>query len=198
MDSSAGGDDERFTRIFVAFRSPLSSYVRRRAGGDRAEDIVAETFLAAWRNLEKLPDRPLPWLYRAASFEIGHLRRTLGQNERLEYSRLLPAPDPSDDVVNADRWARAFHQLSPAEREVLRLVAWEQLSPRDGSFVLGCSISAFKVRLHRARKRLTQLLREEDLERQLADGSALAATAIQIEPVSAAELVRASSEEECP
>jgi Sigma-70, region 4 len=48
----------------------------------------------------------------------------------------------------------AWASLSNADREILRLVAWEGLGPTDGAAVLGCSVSSYKVRLHRARRRL--------------------------------------------
>jgi len=45
-----------------------------------------------------------------------------------------------------------------ADREVLLLVGWEQLSLRDAAAAFGCSETTFRVRLHRARKRLRRLL----------------------------------------
>jgi DNA-directed RNA polymerase specialized sigma24 family protein len=55
----------QFTELFTANYGPVLAYVQRRVGADLAQDVVAETFLAAWRNVHELPPDPLPWLYRA-------------------------------------------------------------------------------------------------------------------------------------
>jgi RNA polymerase sigma-70 factor (ECF subfamily) len=156
-------DETRFMDVFQACHQPVLAYVRRRVADDAAQDIVAETFLAAWHHLEKIPNPPLPWLYRAASFEVGHFRRQLDQDRRLwllaTSQRDLDDPtDPSEEVAHFDNWRRAFSLLSESDREVLRLVAWEGLTPADGALVVGCSTVAFKVRLHRARHRLVRSL----------------------------------------
>jgi len=64
--SSADWRARQFTQLFVAYYGPVLAYARRRVGADLAQDVVAETFLAAWRNLDELPPQSLPWLYRAA------------------------------------------------------------------------------------------------------------------------------------
>jgi RNA polymerase sigma-70 factor, ECF subfamily len=52
----------------------------------------------------------------------------------------------------------AWDQLSFSDREVLALVAWEDLSVHDAARSLGCSAPVFSVRLYRARKRFERLL----------------------------------------
>jgi RNA polymerase sigma-70 factor (ECF subfamily) len=60
----------------------------------------------------------------------------------------------------------ALDSLSPADRELLRLIAWEQLSATEAGYVLGCSEAAARVRLHRARGRLARAVtRLEQSER---------------------------------
>jgi hypothetical protein len=51
-----------------------------------------------------------------------------------------------------------MQQLSPSDREVLRLAAWEELTPVELATAVGCSTSAAKTRLHRARRRLEHKL----------------------------------------
>jgi RNA polymerase sigma-70 factor (ECF subfamily) len=62
----------------------------------------------------------------------------------------------------------AWERLSAADREVLALVAWEQLSVADAARALGCSASVFSVRLHRARRRLARRLAATDASSMLA------------------------------
>jgi RNA polymerase sigma-70 factor (ECF subfamily) len=161
-------DHERFTSIFETHHPRVSAYVRRRVPPSAAPDIVAETFLAAWRRLDQLSDQPLPWLYRAAALEISHRRRN-AQRDELLWERAAAAPwsldaeDLAEGVVDRDHWARAFSSLPEADREVLRLVAWEDLAPEEAAKVLDCTVIALRVRLHRARRRLNALAAERSL-----------------------------------
>ncbi len=156
-------DDERFTEVFRAFHAQVTAYARRRMPAEAAEDVVAATFVAAWRHLDALPSDPLPWLYRAAALEIAAQNRKDRRRLRLEEQIGWTVGDASEadhaeQVVTAERWKGAFARLSDGDREILRLVAWEQLRPRQAAVVLGCSPVAFKVRLHRARRRLEALI----------------------------------------
>jgi RNA polymerase sigma factor (sigma-70 family) len=154
----AVNDRERFSLIFEAHHAALEAYVLRRVPPSAVADIVSETFLAVWRKLDQIDNQPLPWLYRAAGLEIAYRRRNLQRDESL-WQRVAASPwsvaeDPADVVIGRDQWALAFASLSEPDREVLRLVAWEDLAPHEAARVLGCSVVAFRVRLHRARRRL--------------------------------------------
>jgi RNA polymerase sigma-70 factor, ECF subfamily len=154
----------RFTELFGTYYRHVLGYARRRVGADLAQDVVAETFCAAWRNLDVLPPEPLPWLYRTAHFVVANQRRALARRGRLDdRARLLLASDEiardHSELVAADmELAAAFRSLSEADREVLRLAAWEGLSAVAIGTVVGCSAAAAKARLHRARRRLSRKL----------------------------------------
>jgi RNA polymerase sigma-70 factor (ECF subfamily) len=166
MNVSGGSTNCRarqFTDLFGSYYGPVLAYVRRRVGADVAQDVVAETFLAAWRNLDDLPPRPLPWLYRTANFAVANQRRTLARRAKLDdRARLLAgstiAHDHSELIAADMELAAAFRSLSEADREVLRLAAWEGLSVTAIGIVLGCSAVAVKARLYRARQRLSRKL----------------------------------------
>jgi RNA polymerase sigma-70 factor, ECF subfamily len=166
MNEIRSSDDRRagqFTGVFESCYSPVLAYARRRVGADLAQDVVAAAFLAAWRSLDELGSQPLPWLYRAAHFEIANQRRALARRARLDdRARLVPqdlvAEDHSDLVVADMQLAAAFRSLSEADREVLRLATWEGLTAVQASEVIGCSVAAAKGRLHRARERLSRML----------------------------------------
>ncbi len=166
MNESGGSADRRarqFTELFGTCYRPVLAYARRRVGADLAQDVVAETFLAAWRNLDELPPRPLPWLYRTAHFAVANQRRTQVRRTRLDdRARLLAGSDIAHDhseLIAADlELAAAFRSLSEADREVLRLAAWEGLTVAAIGTVIGCSAVAAKARLYRARKRLSRKL----------------------------------------
>jgi RNA polymerase sigma-70 factor (ECF subfamily) len=69
-----------------------------------------------------------------------------------------PENDPAEAVARRDAFAAAFASLAEQEREVLRLVAWDGLNVPEAALVLGCSQGAFRVRLHRARRKLAKRL----------------------------------------
>jgi RNA polymerase sigma-70 factor (ECF subfamily) len=167
MMSETGSQEERrtrrFTELFTASYGLVLAYARRRVGADLAQDVVADTFLAAWRNIDELPPEPLPWLYRAAHFAVANQRRTLARRGRLDDRARLQAAsvtalDHSELVASDMELAAAFLGLSDADREVLRLAAWEGLSPEAIGAVVGCSAVAAKARLYRARRRLSRRL----------------------------------------
>ena len=166
MDETRSSDDRRagqFTYVFESCYGLVLAYARRRVGADLAQDVVAATFLAAWRSLDELPPHALPWLYRAAHFEIANQRRALARRARLDdrarfLSQDLVAEDHSELVAADMQLAAAFRSLSEADREVLRLATWEGLTAVQISEVIGCSVAAAKGRLHRARARLSRAL----------------------------------------
>ncbi|MGI5201278.1 RNA polymerase sigma factor [Spirillospora sp. CA-108201] len=159
-------DEERFTALFRQHHARVLAYALRRTDAARADDVVAETFTAAWRHASALPDDPLPWLYRTAANCLANQHRSRVRQERLA-GRLAgePArtgPDPAHGVVEQDRLTDALARLGAADREALLLVSWEGLDNHAAAYAAGCSATAFKVRLHRARKRLAALLAEPE------------------------------------
>lgn len=157
---------ERFELCFRAHYAHVLAFAIRRLGGRAAaEDATAETFAVAWRRRERIPDPALPWLYAVAlrvianQYRAGERRRNLDRRLADEVGLLPRASDPVDALDRRDSFAIAFAKLAEAEREVLRLVAWDGLSTRDAARVFGCSPGAFRVRLHRARRKLAKHLR---------------------------------------
>ncbi|TDC00270.1 sigma-70 family RNA polymerase sigma factor [Micromonospora fluostatini] len=134
--------------------------LRRLDGMAAAEELAQEVFLVAWRRRWEVPARTLPWLY-------GVARRLLANHWRAQ--RVVPPSAELTEMVELDRQdgvvrlmdvRTALGRLSDDDQEILRLVGWEQLSPSEAALVLGCLPATAKVRLHRARRRLTELLRE--------------------------------------
>ena len=155
--------EEQFTALYRAHYGRVLAYCRRRLPRDAASEAVAETFLAAWRRLDQMPDDPLLWLYGIARGAVSNQRRHLERVSRLQarlgrFSLERWEPDRSDQVGWEDPLVAALQRLSPAEREALCLCAWEGLDPSKAAAVAGCSATAFKVRLFRARRHIRQLL----------------------------------------
>lgn len=155
-------DRERFEQLFRSHYAAVVRYAVRRVGVDAAQEVVADTFLTAWRRLASVPDHALPWLYGTARRLIANELRRQVRGARLGAkiagSADAAVPDHADEIAERLRVASALQRLSERDREVLRLVEWERLDNADSARVLGCSVAAFKVRLHRARRRLAAAL----------------------------------------
>jgi RNA polymerase sigma-70 factor, ECF subfamily len=163
MDGAKAEREQRFTRLYDAHFSDVRAYAWRR-GPDTADDVVAETFMIAWRRLDRVPDEPLAWLLGVAR----NVRRNLQRGERRRRERETRCAEakvaPSPGVVGeaSSSLAKAFPSLPERDREILLLAAWENLDRSALAAVLGCSKATAAVRLCRARKRLAAALAATD------------------------------------
>jgi len=149
--------EERFREVF-AHLGAVTAYARRRGSRD-ADGIAAETMSIAWRRLCDVPrDAPLPWLYATARNLLLAERRVAGRTGTPVVEPSVPAPELHDLDPQLDA---ALRSLSPADREALLLVAWEDLAPTQAASALGLNPTAFRVRLLRARRRLRAALEED-------------------------------------
>jgi RNA polymerase sigma factor (sigma-70 family) len=135
--------------------------LRRTQSPEDAADVVAETFAIAWQRLDDVPCGPEArlWLYASARNVISNLHRASRRRWRLAErlgSELAGAETGQAPVDEDALEARSLlHSLDEAHREVLMLAAWEGLDSAEIGRVLGCSALAARIRLHRARARLT-------------------------------------------
>ncbi|GGW14423.1 hypothetical protein GCM10010501_22430 [Streptomyces libani subsp. rufus] len=156
-------NDEIFAAAYREHYWAVSRYVARRLSGraDEVEEVVAEVFTVAWRRRAELPAAPLPWLYGVARNCLANAVRGYGRRRRLvdrlgndetAHGRHIAA-GPGSEAPGA--WVHeALDRLSPADQEVLRLAAWEELGAEEIAVALGCGRRAAAMRLHRARHRL--------------------------------------------
>jgi RNA polymerase sigma-70 factor (ECF subfamily) len=161
----AEADADRFTRIYRETRPRVLGYAMRRTSPDAAREVVSETFLTAWRRLADVPEPALPWLLVVARKTLADQRRGGRRFDALlaevgVLAATAPDPDLSDDVVERATVLQAVAALTEPDREALVLTVWDGLGHREAATVAGCSVGAFAVRLHRARRRLqTELAR---------------------------------------
>lgn len=153
-----------FEQLAPALIGELRRYLARRTDPVTAEDVLAETLLVCWRRLDELPDPPTPWAYGVARNCLANAERSQRRRGRL-FARLAvvdpPRPVPAVEPVD-DGLTDALARLRPADAEVLRLWAWEDLGPSQIAEVLQISANAANLRLHRARARLREELGKPD------------------------------------
>lgn len=167
-------DEQRFTAIYEECRQRVWAYATARAGRQIADEVVSETFAVAWRRLADVPDPALPWLLGVARNVLrdGHRAQVRRESFAAELRRWAPraSGDIAEDVAERLAVLRAMADLPEGDREILILVAWQGLTPRDAAKVVGCSPATLRVRLHRARRRLVRAA--GSTQREPADGQA--------------------------
>jgi RNA polymerase sigma factor (sigma-70 family) len=155
---------EHFEALYAANAGFVRGYVLRRSTPARADDVVAEVFLTAWRRLEDVPPDARAWLLGVARRVLANERRGFERQEALR-ARLGQERAPDEDAAgeaSSRRVLDALESLEEGDREALLLVAWEGLSHRDAARVLGVREATFSVRLHRARRRLIRVLASDE------------------------------------
>jgi RNA polymerase sigma-70 factor (ECF subfamily) len=150
--------------MFATHHDAVRRYVVRRQSGALVDDAVADTFLVAWRRLDEIPDGTLPWLLGVARRVLADQRRAVRRrrslSERLHVDALADrvTGDWEPPAGLTPQLASALVALTEHQREALLLVAWDELSAADAARVAGCTVAAFRVRLHRARQRVADRL----------------------------------------
>src|SRR4051794_5331353 len=150
-------DDAWFEAVYRAHGTALFRYFARRGARSDAEDLTADVLAVAWRRRDDVPDgAELPWLYRTAGFVLANHQRK---------GRPMPVGDVPDEVDDADPARLALQDdevrsvlaaLSPRDRRILLLNAWEGLDGAALAGVLGISRGGADAALSRARARLRE------------------------------------------
>jgi RNA polymerase sigma-70 factor, ECF subfamily len=172
---SAGVDMEpleraRWEGLYRSHAGQVFAFAFRRVGREDAADVVAETFLVAWRRIGEVPtDQARAWLYRTARNVVANELRAGRRRHRLDLHARASVPadhgvtgDHAAEVTEQVRVRTVLRSLSPLDQEVLRLTEWERLDLAEVAIALGCSRTAVKVRLHRARRRFAARLAAAD------------------------------------
>jgi RNA polymerase sigma factor (sigma-70 family) len=160
----------RFGGLFERYADEIYRYIARRLGEEAAPDLVAEVFLVAFRGRMGFdPARGLvrPWLYGIAVHVISrHRRAEMRRNRALARMPEPPAAESFEERA-AERMdaralrpglARALTKLSAAERDLLLLVAWADLSYDEAAQALSIPAGTARSRLHRLRMKLRRHL----------------------------------------
>ena len=181
----AGGDDaaniaeslaepERFAVLYDRYAGQLYRYAGRRLGAADAEDMVAATFLAAFRargRFDTTRADARPWLFGILTKELAKQHRREGARLRAIARACTDVPEAGHaDAVADDVTARAARQplakaltvLAPADRSVLLLIAWGDLTYDEVAQALAIPVGTVRSRLNRARRKVREALGGND------------------------------------
>lgn len=170
MDSTTSSPQEReqrFREVYDASYVDLLRFVRRRVHPTRAEDVVGDVMLVAWRRLDDVPadlSSARAWLFGVARHTLQNARRRDERHDavavRLAEVRhdLADVGDHPDLVAHRADIAAAWPLLSALHQEAIALSVLDGLSAPEAATVLGISPTAFRLRLSRARRVLRRLV----------------------------------------
>ena len=152
----------RFEHSFRTHARAILGYALRRTTPADAADVVAETFVVAWRRVGEMPTEPETrlWLFGVARRVLANqhrgTRRRMRLSDRLR-SELVPLATQSEPTLDSDRVRRVADSLGglrDVEREVLMLTAVEGLTPSQIAVALELPAATVRTHLHRGRLKL--------------------------------------------
>jgi RNA polymerase sigma-70 factor, ECF subfamily len=154
--------EAQFRAVYAATYDDVVRFAQRRVHPSHAEDVAADVFLVAWRRLDDMPagvSNARPWLFGVARATMLNHRRSDRRREalavRIADARQEDSTSASEELhVGRLDLADAWSRLSVAEQEVISLCAWDGLDSAQAGIVLGCSATAYRLRLSRARRSL--------------------------------------------
>ncbi|QFZ77828.1 sigma-70 family RNA polymerase sigma factor [Streptomyces fagopyri] len=157
---------ERFRGVYEECCPRVLAYATSLVGRELGEDITSETFTVAWRRMRDIPHPALPWLLGVARNLVREVRRrdahqylvAAEEAQRISSGAETHVSDVAAVVTDRHIALEALASLPEADRELLTLIAWHGLSPKEAARVLDCTTATLTVRLYRARRRLEKAL----------------------------------------
>jgi RNA polymerase sigma-70 factor (ECF subfamily) len=162
-------DDAFIRALYAEHGGALLRYALHLTGGDRqkAEDLVQETIVRAWRHPEALADRPArPWLFAVArnlAVDAHRARQSRPPEAGEEAFEKLPAQDDADRTLESWAVAEALASLRPDHRSVLVETYYRGCSVAEAATALGIPPGTVKSRTYYALKALRLALQERGL-----------------------------------
>lgn len=164
------GDEQLVRALYAEHAGPLLGYVLRLTGGDqqRAEDVVQETLLRAWRHPEALSGRPIrPWLFTVArNLVVDEHRARRARPREVGEAALGTVPSDRPDLDRVlESWAvaEAVATLRREHRTVLLETYYRGRSVAEAAIALGIPPGTVKSRTYYALRALRLALEERGL-----------------------------------
>ncbi len=161
---------ETFSELYRRTQGDLLAFLLRRcSSAEDAADCLAETYLLAWKKRDQMPigAETRPWLFGVARNVMrrgNEVRdRTVAAASALaaevERSGTIGA---KPDLAGPDPVMAAMRHLSELDQEIITMLIWDDLAPREVAAVLGLTPNVVRVRAHRARAKLKAALAYQD------------------------------------
>jgi len=170
VESMRTSREARFEAIYRSYLPNVKRYAASCLGRDEVDDLVSDTFTAAWRRLDDIPaEAPLPWLLVACRQQsLNHQRakrRFVALVEEITRSRPRIEVELVQHGIRPDTvllFQSAVESLGTVDREILVLSAWIGLSDRQIAVVTESNPDRVRQRRHRLERRLAEQMRSAD------------------------------------
>lgn len=152
-----------FEKLYRKYKDPLYGYLVQSVGRENAEDLLQETYIKVFKNIKKYDSKKseASWIYTIARntlVDFYRKRNGKGGTELDDY--YLPSGGKgSEEIDNSILIRNAIKKLVKKRQEVIVLYYFQQLSYKEISEVLECSINTVKSRLSRAKSDLKEILK---------------------------------------
>jgi RNA polymerase sigma-70 factor (ECF subfamily) len=161
---------ETFSELYRRTHVDLLAFLLRRcASPEDSADCLAETYLVAWQKRDQMPTdaETRPWLFGVARNVMRrgselHGRTAAAATALAAELRICAAVCPAPDPPEPDPVTTAVGELPELEREIITMLIWDELAPREVAAILGLSPNVVRVRAHRARAKLKATLSSTD------------------------------------
>jgi RNA polymerase sigma factor (sigma-70 family) len=166
--SGASFAHERFTAAFITHHQAIKAYLSfRTRDATLADELTEATFEFAWRRINEMPEEPATrgWLYVIAKRMLSnHWRDAAPQHNLISKISVAYVCESTSSTIEDELAVDALESLSPRERQALQLIYWDDLRHIEAAAVVGCSLNAFDILLHRARKHMLARLTSRPVE----------------------------------
>lgn len=174
------GDVNAFELLIERYQTHVFSIVRKHVPKGQADEVAHDVFVRAYQGLAGFSGKSgfSQWLagiairtsydfwrreYRHKEIPVSQLtdahREYIENTVSNDSAEIFEQAGRRDEAAEMLEWA--LNRLSAPERMVLELVYFEEYSHKEAAKLLGWSVANIKVRLHRARKKLTRILLED-------------------------------------
>jgi RNA polymerase sigma-70 factor, ECF subfamily len=168
-------DKRAMHALYVRHHARVFRFLMRFLGdAAAAEDLVSEVFIEVWRHAGKFEARSKAstWILAIARYKAAALYRRRPPCDQVDESAIAALEDPADDPEVAAQketcgamLRECLAQLSPAHREVLDLIYYQEQSIAEVAWIIGVPQNTVKTRAFYARKRVAQLMAARGIER---------------------------------
>lgn len=172
----AGGDVSAFENLHKKYFPKLMHFARRITGSaEVAEEVANDTLMTIWRTAERFEGRSKPstWIfgiaYRVALKQRTKLMRRAGDVE-LDEGMVADQADTAETVMRATDLKYALEQLKPEQRAVVELTYYNGYLYTEIAEILDCPVGTVKTRMMTARRRLRDILGDDDLSDDKSEG----------------------------
>jgi RNA polymerase sigma-70 factor, ECF subfamily len=163
---------ETFSELYRRTRVDVLAFLLRRcSSAEDAADCLAETYLLAWKKRDEMPSgaETRPWLFGVAR---NVMRRGNELRDRTAAAASALAAEveragavcPAPNAEGPDPVMAAIRHLPELDQEIITMLIWDELAPREVAAVLGLTPNVVRVRAHRARAKLKAALVNQDPE----------------------------------